>query len=176
MRFGPPDFAVDPVQSAADAETTLAEAALQPSSSWTSAYPMGTDDCALPALRRNGLPTPVLLVTARDKASSVVDGLNGGADDYMRKPFNMDELVARVRALLRRHSAAFGITLQEGNIALDLAARRAVVGSVTLDLSRREVGALEMLMRHPGRVSPSRPWKTPSMVSATRSAPTPLRC
>jgi DNA-binding response OmpR family regulator len=144
-------FAVDPVQSAADAETSLRGAAYD-CVILDLGLPDGDGMDLLSALRRNGLPTPVLLVTARDKASSVVDGLNSGADDYMRKPFNMDELVARVRALLRRPGAAFGITLQERNIVLDLAARQATVGSVTLDLSRREAGVLEMLMRYPGRV------------------------
>lgn len=106
----------------------------------------------LDALRRRGQATPVLLLTARDDSESVVRGLNEGADDYLRKPFNMDELIARVRALLRRPGGALQSQLQDGNIVLDAGGRVAIVDGRPTDLSRREVGALEMLMRLPGRV------------------------
>lgn len=144
-------FAVDSMHAAADAETALR----------STAYDAVILDLGLPdfdgmellnAIRRAGLSTPVLLATARDDAPSVVAGLNGGADDYLRKPFNMEELIARVRALLRRPGTPLGIALREGNIELDTAARRAKVGGAQLDLSRREVGALELLMRRSGAV------------------------
>jgi DNA-binding response OmpR family regulator len=144
-------FAVDPVATVADAEHALR----------TTAYDCLALDLGLPdgdgmdllaRLRRGGATTPVLLVTARDTPAAVVDGLNGGADDYLVKPFHMDELIARIRALLRRPGAAFPAELREGNIALDPAERRATVGNVVLDLSRREVGALELLIRRVGRV------------------------
>ncbi|MDQ0505339.1 response regulator [Xanthobacter agilis] len=106
----------------------------------------------LETTRRRGLSTPILLLTARDDAPSVVAGLNGGADDYLRKPFDMDELIARIRALLRRPTASVSPVLQEGNVELDAAARRVRIAGHALDLSRRETAALELLMRRPGTV------------------------
>jgi len=66
----------------------------------------------LAPLRRAGVTTPVLVLTARDGTHAIVDGLNGGADDYLRKPFVMDELIARIRALLRRPGQALGVLLR----------------------------------------------------------------
>jgi DNA-binding response OmpR family regulator len=106
----------------------------------------------LTLVRQGGSATPVLLLTARDDISSVVHGLNGGADDYLRKPFSNDELIARIRALLRRPGTVLQTVLQQGNIAFDPTERRATVGETVMDLSRREVAALETMMRRPGRV------------------------
>lgn len=143
---------------ATDAFETLADAR---AAAETTAYDCIVLDLGLPdgdgmdlleALRRRGSSTPVLLLTARDDKASVVQGLNRGADDYLRKPFDVDELIARIRALLRRPGTAFQTVLAEGNIALDPSERRAVVDGTAIDFSRREVGALEMLMRSSGRV------------------------
>lgn len=106
----------------------------------------------LASCRRRGLITPVLLLTARDDSFSVIEGLNRGADDYLRKPFDMGELIARVRALLRRPGSMLQNVLQEGNVAFDPSQRRAQVRAANVDLSRREAGALEALMRRSGRV------------------------
>jgi DNA-binding response OmpR family regulator len=146
-------FAADAVQAVADAEATL-RATSYDCIVLDLGLPDGDGMDLLHAFRRRGGAVPVLLLTARDDPSSVVDGLNGGADDYLRKPFNVDELIARVRALLRRPGAAFGTTLREANVALDTVARQVTVGGQALDLSRREVGALELLMRQVGRVTP----------------------
>lgn len=144
-------YAIDPVCRAADAE-----AALRATSYDAIVLDLGLPDFdgmdLLALLRKRGLATPILLLTARDDAEAVVAGLNGGADDYLRKPFNMDELIARVRALLRRPGAALGTALREGNMELDTTARRARVDGALLDLSRREAGALELLMRRSGTV------------------------
>lgn len=109
-------------------------------------------------LRRRGVTTPVLLLTARDELESRVRGLEGGADDYVTKPFDLPELLARVHALIRRaelrHKDA---TLAVGGVTLDPLARRVRQEGRLIDLSPREFALLEFLMRNAGRtVSRSR--------------------
>jgi DNA-binding response OmpR family regulator len=109
-------------------------------------------------LRRRGVFTPVLILTARDELESRVRGLEGCADDYLTKPFDLSELIARVHALIRRaelrHKDA---TLKTGNLTLDPLARRVAQGGRVVDLSPREFALLEFLMRNAGRtVSRSR--------------------
>jgi len=102
-------------------------------------------------LRARGSTTPVLLLTARDAVEDRVFGLELGADDYLVKPFATPELVARVRAMLRR-SGPGQATLQIGGLTLDSVARRATVHGRVIDLSAREWGILEYLVQHRGRV------------------------
>jgi two-component system OmpR family response regulator len=102
-------------------------------------------------LRARGDMTPVLLLTARDAVEDRVFGLELGADDYLVKPFATPELVARVRALLRR-SAPPQTTLHIGGLTLDSVARRATVHGRAIELSAREWGILEYLVQHRGRV------------------------
>jgi DNA-binding response OmpR family regulator len=102
-------------------------------------------------LRARGSTTPVLLLTARDAVEDRVFGLELGADDYLVKPFATPELVARVRAMLRRSGPA-NTTLQIGGLTLDSVARRATVHGRVIDLSAREWGILEYLVQHRGRV------------------------
>lgn len=104
--------------------------------------------------RDNGDETPVLVLTARDAVEDRVKGLNSGADDYMLKPFAMEELVARVRALLRRPGGVLGTVLEEGNVELDTTAREVRVDQKTISISRREMEVLEQLLRRKGRVVP----------------------
>lgn len=104
--------------------------------------------------RDDGDETPVLVLTARDAVEDRVKGLNAGADDYMLKPFAMEELVARVRALLRRPGGVLGTVLEEGNIELDTTAREVRVAQKTISISRREMEVLEQLLRRKGRVVP----------------------
>ncbi len=108
----------------------------------------------LKQLRGNGASTPVLILTARDGVEDRVKGLDGGADDYLLKPFAMEELIARIRALLRRPGGALGLTLTAGNVCFDTAAREVRVDDVAITVSRREMGVLEQLMRRNGRVVP----------------------
>ena len=105
-------------------------------------------------LRGRGDQTPVLILTARDGVDDRVGGLNSGADDYLLKPFAMEELVARLRALLRRPGGALGVTLSMGNLALDTVAREVTVNGAVVNLSRRETEVLEHLLRRAGRVVP----------------------
>ena len=102
-------------------------------------------------LRAKGLSLPILLLTARDAVPDRVAGLDAGADDYLVKPFAAEELVARVRALLRRGREPEEI-LAFGDLVLDLAARSARRGGRELGLSSREADLLELLLRNPRRV------------------------
>ena len=95
---------------------------------------------------------PVLLVTARDALEDRVRGLNAGADDYIVKPFDLPELEARLRAVLRRSGTRAELTLCCGGLAFDPASRQASVDGVVLDLARRETDLLEQLLRAAGQV------------------------
>jgi DNA-binding response OmpR family regulator len=99
-------------------------------------------------LRANGFGRPVLILTARDTVEDRVQGLDGGADDYLVKPFAFAELLARIRALLRRGASGRETFLRAEDLEMDLLARRVVRGGVELDLTRREFELLEYLLRH----------------------------
>jgi DNA-binding response OmpR family regulator len=100
------------------------------------------------ALRNRRVKTPILMLTARDALEDRVLGLDSGADDYLVKPFEVDELRARVRALLRRESGAKSGTLQIGDLILDPAMHTVKRGGNTIDLTAKEFALLEYLMRH----------------------------
>lgn len=110
----------------------------------------GTD--LLKWLRGGGLKVPVLILTARDMVLDRVAGLNAGADDYLVKPFDLDELVARLHALLRRSVGQVTQTLQHGNIQLNPATRQVSKNGRTVELSAREFTLLHELLLHVGRV------------------------
>ena len=116
--------------------------------------PDGDGLSILAELRRRGSSLPVLILTARDSVEHRVAGLDAGADDYLVKPFAMKELVARVKALLRRPGHALGTILEAGNISLDTIGRDVRVEGASLPLTRRELAILEHLMRRLGRVVP----------------------
>ena len=103
-------------------------------------------------LRSQGIRTPVLVLTARDAVPDRIRGLDDGADDYLVKPFAFDELLARVRALLRRLQPTFDPILRVGPLALDRSTRRVSWSSQHVDLSSREFSIFEYLMQHPGEV------------------------
>lgn len=103
-------------------------------------------------LRHRGSKVPVLVLTARDGLDERVRGLDLGADDYLTKPFDLPELEARVRALIRRGQSGGGSILTHGALQLDTAGRRATLSGTPLDLSARELGVLEVLMHRSGRV------------------------
>jgi DNA-binding response OmpR family regulator len=99
-------------------------------------------------LRANGFTRPVLVLTARDTVDDRVLGLDSGADDYLIKPFAFAELLARLRALLRRDVTAREMMLRADDLEVDLLARRVVRGGLELDLTKREYELLEYLLRH----------------------------
>lgn len=103
-------------------------------------------------LRRRKTMTPVLLLTARDAVEDRIEGLNTGADDYLAKPFALSELVARLRALLRRPAQSMSPVLGLGNLVFDPGERTATAEGKPLPLSPLEAHALEILLRRSGRV------------------------
>ena len=116
--------------------------------------PDGDGLAVLADARVSGNKTPILLLTARDAVEDRVCGLDAGADDYLVKPFATAELVARIKALLRRPGGALGTILKAGNITFDTIGRDAKVGDTPVALPRREIAILEHLMRRLGRVVP----------------------
>ena len=103
-------------------------------------------------LRRRGHKTPALMLTARDTVDNRVEGLDAGADDYLVKPFAFPELLARVRALLRRPPLQTGTVLQVGDLEMNVATRQVICNGCPIDPSPREYAVLEYLMRHPNQV------------------------
>lgn len=108
----------------------------------------------LKSARKRGIQIPVLVLTARDAIEDRVNGLDAGADDYLVKPFAIQELVSRVKALLRRPGGALGAVLEAGNIAFDTIGREVTVSGNPVKFSRRELSILEILLRRFGRVVP----------------------
>jgi two-component system OmpR family response regulator len=103
-------------------------------------------------LRAEQIATPILMLTARDEVADRIAGLDTGADDYLVKPFDFGELLARLRALARRPAAAAATVLRVGDLTLDPATHRVARGDTPIELSVKEVQVLEVFMRHPGKV------------------------
>ena len=106
----------------------------------------------LTTLRKRGLQTPVLILTARDTVHDRVRGLDSGADDYLVKPFALPELLARIRALLRRGRTDQILKLRQDDLEMDLVTRKVVRAGQTLELTVKEFEVLEYLLRHVGHV------------------------
>jgi two-component system, OmpR family, response regulator QseB len=106
----------------------------------------------LKAQRAQGLTLPVLIITARDAVSDRVQGLDAGADDYLIKPFDLDELAARIRALLRRRSGRSAAGLEHLGVRLDPAAHQVQRDGVDVALSPREFALLQLLLERPGSI------------------------
>lgn len=144
-------FAVD---VAPDGATALREAAIVP-------YDAVVLDLGLPdvdglevcrRLRARQAPLRILMATARDAVEDRIAGLDTGADDYIVKPYALGELVARLRALMRRPAESLPEVLRVGDLALDTAARSATRGARAITLTTKEFAVLEVLLRHPGAV------------------------
>jgi DNA-binding response OmpR family regulator len=114
--------------------------------------PDGDGLSVLSEMRRRGDSTPVLILTARGSLSDRVTGLQSGADDYLVKPFALEELIARLQALLRRPGNLLGLALKLGNLTLDTVAREVLVDDRSIVFSPREIAVLEHLLRRSNRV------------------------
>lgn len=110
----------------------------------------GVEICA--RMRQEDVHTPVLILTARGTIGDRVEGLNSGADDYLVKPFSFDELIARVKALLRRPPVSVGSTLKAGDLEMDTAAYEVRRAGKPIKLSQKEYSLLEYLLHHKGQV------------------------
>lgn len=106
----------------------------------------------LRGLRKRGDMTPVLILTARDKVADRVAGLDAGADDYLSKPFDLDELLARVRALTRRHTGRAQPLLEHGELRLDPATHQVSLAGQAVELAPREYALLRLLLEQRGKV------------------------
>ena len=144
-------YAVDWVRDGGAAELALAGAA----------YDLALLDLGLPRkdglevlkrLRRASIALPVLIITARDALADRVAGLDSGADDYLVKPFDLDELLARARAVIRRRDGRASPEMSYGALSIDPAKRRVTFRGAPVDLSAREFAVLEALMKEPGAV------------------------
>ena len=144
-------FAVDPVACAGDARAALAAVSYD-GLILDLGLPDGDGMAILRETRgRTTSGLPILLVTARDTLEDRVRGLNAGADDYIVKPFDLPELEARLRAVLRRPGSRDSPTVRVGALAFDPASRQVSVNGAVLDLARRETDLLEQLLRATGR-------------------------
>ena len=146
-------FTTDLVTSLSDADDAL-EAATYDLVLLDLGLPDGDGVVWLKRRRAAGMRTPVLVVTARDSLGDRVKGLDSGGDDYLVKPFAMDELLARCRALMRRPTATTSAILDFAGILFDLTTRTVLVNERPIELSRREKGMLELLLRKAGNVVP----------------------
>ena len=104
------------------------------------------------SLRNDGSKTPILMLTARDAERDIVEGLDTGADDYLAKPFSFDVLLARIRALLRRPNEKLEEIIQVGDLKLDPSSKKVTRASQEINLTAKEYGVLEYLMRNKGKV------------------------
>ena len=144
-------FVVDLAHSAeaGDAQTAAADHDLL-ILDWSLPGASGLELCR--RLRARGMHVPILMLTARDALSDRVMVLNSGADDYLTKPFAFEELLARVRALLRRIELTRPAVLEVADLTLDPGRQQAARGGARLDLTRKEFAILETLMRHAGDI------------------------
>jgi len=144
-------YAVDWVESAESAQLALE----------TGQYDLMVLDLGLPGmpglefltrLREAGKDLPVLILTARDAVQDRITGLDSGADDYLTKPFELEELGARIRALLRRHSGRASPLVRHGDLVMDPAAHQVTLKGEQVDISPREFSILQMLLENRGKV------------------------
>jgi len=145
------EFAVDWVQDGRAAELAL-QAEKYSAVLLDLGLPRKDGYALLEDLRRHKDPVPVIIITARDAVADRVKGLNEGADDYLVKPFDLDELAARIRAVVRRHAGRPGPRITCGDLVLDPATHKVTLRGREIPVSAREFALLEALLERPGAV------------------------
>lgn len=141
------------VDTAADGEEALTKARdVEPDLVILDVMMPGIDGLEVSRRLRQASDIPILMLTAKGTVPDKVEGLESGADDYMVKPFDFDELLARVRALLRRRQPSDGEVLRFSDLSLDTATRQVARGSEVMELTALEFDLLELLLRHPRQV------------------------
>jgi len=145
------DFVVDHVETIAEARSAM-ETVSSDAVILDRGLPDGDGLSLLEEWRSAGIATPVLVLTARDAVRDRIEGLQGGADDYLVKPFDLDELVARLQALLRRAAGRSRTLIEHGPLCLDPVAREVTVDGRPVALSRRELVLLETFLQSPRSV------------------------
>jgi len=141
------------VETAADGNEALAKARdREPDLVILDIMMPGIDGIEVAKRLRAGGEVPIIMLTARGTTADKVTGLESGADDYLVKPFEFDELLARIRALLRRHQPKEGEILHFNDVTLDTAAREVTRGKERIELTTQEFDLLELFMRHPRQV------------------------
>lgn len=146
-------FAVDTLSRVKEAESAL-EMFPYDAAIVDLGLPDGDGITLIERLRQRGSALPTLILTARDAIEDRVTGLDVGADDYLIKPFAMAELVARIKALLRRPGGALGSKLTAGELTLETSSRQVSVNDTALPLTRQQTALLELLLRRLGQVVP----------------------
>lgn len=144
-------FATDAVETIEDARLA-ADAVSYDAIVLDIALPDGSGLDLLRSWRSKKKPLPVLLLTARNSVRDRIDGLDGGADDYLGKPFDLDELAARIRAIARRAKGQSSTILRWRDVEIDVSGREVRKGGKSISLSRRELAVLQALMEQPGRI------------------------
>ena len=148
--FGRFDMLIDHVPTLAQAEAALASG-VHDAILLDRQMPDGDGLDLIPKLRARGIGVPIIVLTARGEMADLVAGLDTGADDYVAKPFAVEELLARLRAVLRRPGQVMSDTLCVGRLSFDCSDRTASVAGTVLDLPRRELLVLESLIQRMGR-------------------------
>jgi len=148
--LGRHDMVIDHVQTLSDAEAAIASATYQ-AVLLDRGLPDGDGLSLIPRIRAKVVWVPVIVLTARGDAADRIHGLDSGADDYLPKPFLVEELLARLRAVVRRRDTPGPDVVRVGRLAFDVAHREASVGGVPMSMARRELLVLEALVRRAGR-------------------------
>ncbi|MBX9671151.1 MAG: response regulator transcription factor [Candidatus Obscuribacterales bacterium] len=134
----------------------------------------GPDICR--EFRKGGGSSPILMITGKDKTKDLVEGLESGADDFISKPFALEEMHARLRSLLRRHPVFEDTVLRVGDIEIDTGGGTVKVAGQSVSLPRKELAILELLMRHPGHVFSGNAIMERVWPSDSDSSPEIIRC
>jgi DNA-binding response OmpR family regulator len=161
------DMVVDHAPSLAEAEEAIA-ADVHGAVLLDRQLPDGDGLALIPKLRARADGVPIIVLTARGDLADRIAGLDSGADDYLAKPFAIEELMARLRAVLRRPTGLKSDVVRAGRLAFDFGHREASVDGAPLDLPRRELLVLEALLAGWAGRSSARRWRKPSTISTTR--------